>query len=235
MSKNELVDALERTTAVAMASGKPLKERLLMIADEVRSRSPEFANAVDAFVGRLVKAEAGGEAPKVGEVFPDFILPDQHGRLVSLAELRGSGPVIVAFLRGHWCPYCRITAAALGEIAQRAGKIGARIVAITPESRAFAEHLDQDTGGAFSIAADLDNGYALSLNLAIWVDNSMSSLIDSAGWHVPDYQCNDAWLLPIPAMFALSREGRVLYRHVNPDYRLRADIEAMLAALETLR
>jgi peroxiredoxin len=231
MSGDDLIATLERTTAAAMASGKPLAARLKMIADEVRSKSPPFADAVDAFVGRLVNAEAGGEAPNVGDAFPDFVLADQRGRFVSLAELRASGPVIVAFLRGHWCPYCRITAGALSEIAERARGLGARIVAVTPESRAFAEALDRDTNGAFPIVSDLDNGYALSLNLAIWVDSEMSALIDGAGWNVARYQGNDAWLLPIPAIFALSPDGRVLFRHVNPDYRQRADIEEMLARL----
>lgn len=232
MSKNELVAALERTTSEAMASGKPLKARLEMIADVVRSRSPQFASAVDAFVGRLQKAEAGADAPHVGDTFANFVLADQKGQLVSLAELLSQGPVIVAFLRGHWCPYCRITAGVLGEMADRAKRLGARIVAVTPESRDFTEALDHDTKGAFPIVSDLDNGFSLSLNLAVWVDNSMSSLIDGAGWNVAHYQGNDTWVLPIPAIFLLSREGRVLFRHVNPDYRLRADVEAMLSALE---
>lgn len=234
MSENDLVEALRRKAAAAMASAKPLAARLRMIADEVRELSPMFAQAVDAFVGRLQAAEAGGAAPKIGDALPDFILADQHGRLVSLADLRAQGPVIVAFLRGHWCPYCRITAGALAEIAERAGRSGARIVAVTPELRAFSERLDTDTDGAFPILSDHDNGYALSVNLAIWVDREMSAMIDGAGWTVAGYQGNDAWVLPIPAIFLIARDGRVAYRHVNPDYRVRADIEEMMAALETL-
>lgn len=234
MADNDLVEALKRKTAAAMASGKPLAARLQMVADEVRDLSSTFAEAVDVFVGRLQSAEAGAGAPIVGENLPDFILADHHGRLVSLADLRNQGPVIVAFLRGHWCPYCRITAGALGEIAARAKRSGANIVALTPEGRAFAAQLDQDTNSAFPILCDVDNGYALSVNLAIWVDQAMSSMIDSAGWNVARYQENEAWLLPIPAIFLLSREGRVVYRHVNPDYRVRADIDEMLAALEQL-
>ncbi len=234
MPANALVDALEKTTAVAMASGKPLAERLRMIADQVRELSPEFTLAVETFVGRLIGAEAGAQAPQVGETLPSFVLPDQNGRLVSLEALLADGPLVVAFLRGHWCPYCRITASALGEIAETAERLGARIVAITPESRKFACQLDEDTGGAFPILADLDNGYALSVNLAIWVDEAMSSMIAGAGWDISRYQGNDAWMLPIPALFVLSRDGVVRMRHVNPDYRERADLEEILASLERL-
>jgi peroxiredoxin len=234
MTANALVAALEETTEQAMASGKPLAERLRMIADQVRGLSPQFAGAVDAFVGRLIGAEAGANAPAAGETLPGFLLPDQNGRLQSLDALLREGPVVVAFLRGHWCPYCRITAGALGEIAERAQRMGARIVAITPESRKFALMLDADTGGAFPILADHDNGYALSVNLAVWVDEAMSNLIAGAGWDIPLYQGNDAWILPIPSIFVLRRDGVVAMRHVNPDYRERADIEDVLAALEAL-
>lgn len=234
MTANPLVAALDETTVAAMASGLPLRERLQMVAMEVRERSPMFADAVDTFVDRLARAEAGAQAPQLGERLPNFILPDQSGRLVSLAHLLREGPAVVAFLRGHWCPYCRITAAALGELAQTAGELGARIVAITPESRRFAQRLDVDTGGSFPILADLDNGYALTVNLAIWVDEAMSGLISGAGWDIPAYQGNDAWMLPIPAVFVLNREGVVISRHVNPDYRERADIDEIISSLRAL-
>jgi len=234
MSDNSISTALDATTAAAMASGKPLAERLRMVATHVRELSPPFATAVDTFVGRLNNAEAGGRAPKVGEALPNFVLPDQVGRLVSLAALLEQGPVVVAFLRGHWCPYCRITAAALAEIAETTNALGARIVAITPESRRYAPQLMDDPGAAFPILADIDNGYAISLNLAIWVDEAMSGLIAGAGWDIPAYQGNAAWMLPIPAVFLIGSDGVVAARHVNPDYRERADIEAIIASLQEL-
>jgi peroxiredoxin len=234
MSGNDISAALDATAAAAMASGKPLNERLRMVATHVRELSPVFAGAVDTFVGRLGEAEAGGQAPKLGETLAPFVLPDQAGRLVSLAALVRGGPVVVAFLRGHWCPYCRITAAALAEIAERAKALGARVVAITPEARRYAPLLMDDPGAAFPILADIDNGYALSLNLAIWVDETMSGLIAGAGWDIPAYQGNAAWMLPIPAVFVLDGNGVVVARHVNPDYRERADIEDIIASLNAL-
>jgi peroxiredoxin len=234
MTANPLVAALEETAVAAMASSKPLAERLRMVADRVSALSPQFAGAVDAFVGRLIGAEAGASAPRIGEKLPRFVLPDQTGRLISLDTLLSQGPVVVAFLRGHWCPYCRVTAAALAEIAETANELGAHIVAVTPESRRFTKELDANTNGALPILADIDNGYALTVNLAIWVDQEMSSLIAGAGWDIPAYQGNDAWILPIPAVFVLDREGVIVARHVNADYRERADIDEVIASLRAM-
>lgn len=231
---NELVAALEKATKRAIQLNAPLRERLTIIADEVRRLSDVFADAVDKFVGRLQAAEAGSAAPEIGDGLPDFILPDQNGKLVSLAALLSEGPVVVAFLRGHWCPYCQTTAVALAEIAEAAAAKGARIVAISPESRKYSQRLAADSSGKFRILTDVDNGYALALNLAIWVDDDMSRLIAGAGWDVPSYQTARSWVLPIPATFILNREGRVVARYVNADYRTRMEVEEILGALETL-
>lgn len=231
---NKLVAALEKATERAIALNAPLRERLKIIADEVRRLSTVFAEAVDTFVGRLQVAEAGSTAPKIGDVLPDFILPDQNGRLVSLASLLAEGPVVVAFLRGHWCPYCQTTATALAEIADAAAAHGARIVAISPESRKYSQRLSADSHGKFPILTDVDNGFALELNLAIWVDDDMARLIAGAGWDVPSYQTAKSWVLPIPATFVLDRNGVVVARYVNADYRTRMDVDEILGALEGL-
>ncbi|HAH09388.1 MAG TPA: peroxiredoxin [Alphaproteobacteria bacterium] len=232
--KNPLVEALECKTAAEMAEAKPLAFKLAAIADEVRKLSPTFAEAVDAFVGRLQNAEAGAEAPQIGEQLPEVLLPDQTGKLISLLSVLETGPALVTFLRGHWCPYCRLTAATLGELRDRVQARGGRIVAITPENRTYIRALEADSGGGFPILSDIDNGYALSLNLAVWVEASMAKLIAGAGWNIPQYNGDPSWTLPIPAAFVVDRGGIVRARFVNPDYRLRADYEAMADALAAL-
>ena len=39
---------------------------------------------------------------QVGEVAPNFTLEDQNGQKVTLSELRGSAPTVLAFYRGNW-------------------------------------------------------------------------------------------------------------------------------------
>lgn len=231
---NDLVAALNKATEQAIALDASLRDRLKIIADEVRKLSAVFADAVDRFVGRLQEAEAGREAPKIGELLPNFLLPDQNGKLLGLSDLLKEGPAVVAFLRGHWCPYCQTTAVALSEIADAAAKHGARIVAISPESRKYSQLLSADSDHRFPILTDVDNGYALALNLAIWVDDDMARLIFGAGWDIPSYQTAKSWVLPIPATFVVGKDGRVAARYVNADYRTRMEIDDILAALDAL-
>ena len=39
---------------------------------------------------------------KVGELAPEFSLPDENGKLVDLKGLLAQGPVVVSFYRGQW-------------------------------------------------------------------------------------------------------------------------------------
>jgi peroxiredoxin len=77
---------------------------------------------------------------------------------------------------------------------------------------------------------DMDNGYALSLNLAIWLGAEMQQML-SGRRDLPSFQGNDSWILPIPATFVVGRNGIIKARHVDPDYRRRMAIEELLAAM----
>ena len=56
-----------------------------------------------------------------------------------------------------------------------------------------------------------------------------------AGWNIPPYNANDNWTLPIPATFVVGTDGLVKARHIDPDYRKRMDVEAILAAISAAR
>jgi peroxiredoxin len=209
----------------------PLGTRLATFADAVRAASPTFADAVDRLVDRLKKSDAGVHAPGPGDVMPSFLLPDETGRLISLEDLLREGPTAVIFHRGHWCPYCRINSDALAKAQEEVQRQGGRIVAIMPERQQFAAELKAETKAPFPILTDMDNGYAMSLNLAIWVGEEMQRLIKEAGWDIASYQGNDSWLLPIPATFVVGTDGRIVSRYVDPDYRRRMEIEDMVHAI----
>jgi peroxiredoxin len=104
-----------------------------------------------------------------------------------------------------------------------------------PERRRFTNALKSEAAANVPFLTDMDNGYALSLNLAIWVGTEMEALIGGAGWDVPNYQGNAAWIMPIPATFIVGTDGIVRERYLDPDYRQRMEIEDLLAALRRAR
>jgi peroxiredoxin len=230
MSDLPLGAQLEAAFQAARDMDVPLSLQLDYVADAVRSLSEEFASGVDKLVARLQLAEAGEDAPRIGDMMPPFALPDDHGRIVSLDEELRKGPVAVVFNRGHWCPYCRLNTRALGKAQHRLGDKG-EIIAITPERTKFSSQMKQEADAPFPVLTDIDNGYALSLNLAFWVGDEMKRLMTAGGFIPSEGQGNDAWFLPIPATFVVGQDGRVKSRFIDPDYRKRMAIEDLIATL----
>jgi peroxiredoxin len=227
-----LVAALEEAFQEVRDRDLTLGERLKYIADCVREKGPDFAAAVDLFVARLEAAHAGNTAPQVGGLMPDFCLPNHDGQLVRLQELLANGPVALAFHRGHWCPYCRLNMVGLAEIEEAAKPT--QIVAISSEIQQYTRKLRAECGGNFPFLTDFGGGYALSINLSIFVDEAMSSMIDGAGWHVTQYQGGGGWVLPIPSVFVVGRDGIIAARHIDPDYRRRLELDGLMNAVKLI-
>ena len=233
MNSKPLSELLEEAFVKCRDMDASLAERLQAFAEAVRDLGPIFQSSVDDLVTRLRVHEVGEAAPKPGDKMPDFVLPDERGQLVSLDQLLKKGPVAVTFHRGHWCPYCRINTKALAEAQGQIAAAGGQVAAIMPDREHFTAELKAASEAPFPILTDIDNGYAMSLNLAFWVGDEMQKLMCQAGWDVAPSQGSDTWLLPIPATFVVGTNGEVKARFVDPDYRKRMTIEDLLAALKT--
>jgi peroxiredoxin len=227
MAATTLAEAFEE----ARTLDAPLGERLSAYARSLRDLNTPLAEAVDRLIDRLRSGETAAGAPSAGEPMPPFLLSDHSGRLVALEDLVARGPVAVTFARGHWCPYCRIAVSALAEIADEAAAAGGAIVAIVPDKQSFAARLRAETRAPFPILTDVDNGYALSLGLVFWVGEEMQRHMRAREADPVQSQGNDSWFLPVPATFIVGRDGLIKARHVDPDYRTRMEIDAVLEAL----
>ncbi len=207
-----------------------LNEQLQAYAAAGHEIFPAYGEAVDRLVVRINENGGGENAPRPGEPMPPFVLPDESGRLVALPALLERGPLVVMFFRGHWCPYCRLNVRAVIKAYDRIRALGANVVAIMPETQEYAAKFRTEADASFPVLTDLDNGYALSLNLAIWLGTDIERLLHYLD--MPGFHGNDGWVLPIPATFVVGRDGIIKARFVDPDFRRRMEIEDLISALK---
>lgn len=211
----------------------PLNARLSAYAAKLRELNFPFAEAYDDLVARLYAGEIGHDAPRVGDRMPPFILPSQTGTLVSLDDLTALGPVVVSFNRGHWCPFCKIELRTISSHHRELRKLGAQAVSIMPDRQEFTSELRASTQDAFTILTDIDNGYALSLGLVLWVGDKLKALMKGRGFHLDTYHGSDGWILPVPATFVVGPDSLIRARYVDPDFRKRMEIDDIVAALRS--
>ena len=107
-----------------------LSERI----DSVAGRTPaEIAGQV---LEQLDLLETSNVAPglQVGAQAPGFALPNRMGVGIDLRRELESGPVVLSFLRGSWCPICTLELEALQEIHGEVRELGAEIIAVSPQT-----------------------------------------------------------------------------------------------------
>jgi peroxiredoxin len=169
-----------------------------------------------------------------GALFPDFMLPSAEGRLVSLASRLASGPVVISFFRGEWCPFCRLMLAALTEALPQIEAAGASLLALTPETGGLALAMKTYHGARFEVLCDVDFGVGLAAGVVFRVPKLYRARCEAAGLSFPARHGNAAWCLPVPATFILDTDGRVAWRFVDVDFSHRAEPADIISALRQL-
>jgi peroxiredoxin len=196
--------------------------------------SDEVRLAYEAMVGELQRSGFIAQALQVGDRFPDLVLPNAEGELVSIGALLQSGPLVVTFFRGEWCPYCRMTLEALAAALPEFQAVGAALVAITPETGGRALLAKQNHQGGFEVLSDVDCGVGLSCGVVFRTPEPYRLLLQKFGTDLAERHGNAAWFLPVPATFVIDRAGVVRWRFVTVDFTERAEPAAILAALHAL-
>src|ERR1700733_13881578 len=172
--------------------------------------------------------EASGaveRAKKVGDEAPAFTLKDPEGNVVSSRELLAKGPLIVSFYRGVWCPYCNTELQALQATLPEFEKLGASVVAISPQTAPNSRRSTRENKLTFPILADVKGEVGQAFGLKFALPDYLVDLYKRLKNDLPSFKDEPAWPLPRPPRYVIGQDGRILYAEVNPDYTRRPEPE----------
>ncbi len=212
-----------------------LAEQLREQNEAGRAMIPAETLAVmDGSTADLAASGIAGSSLGVGAKAPDFDLPDATGTKVSLSTLLAKGPVVLAFYRGGWCPYCSTELRALQAKLPEIEAAGATLVAVSPQtpdaSLSTAEKLDL----AFPVLSDGGNQVAESFGLVFTLPEALRDVYAGFGLDLPAANGDDTFTLPIPATYVIGVDGTIAWRFADADYTKRAEPDDVLAALAAL-
>jgi peroxiredoxin len=212
------------------------------LEQELAAFKAEFSRTAPAGRAALYEAKieelradfASEKAVSVDEIAPNFTLPDATGKSVILNDLLRSGPVVLTFYRGGWCPYCNIQLRAYQSVLPRIGALGGRLVAVSPQLP--DNSLDTVTKNAltFDVLSDVGNKVARSYGLVYSLAEEIRSALRSNNKALPSINGDESWELPIPATYVIARDRRVALAYIEVDYRKRLEPEALLTCLRSL-
>jgi peroxiredoxin len=208
----------------------PLAARLDAIADAYKTELPGYSLEIDQFVARLRTVGAGASAPNIGDVFPDFALPDAKGKLWHLGRCLINGPVVLSFHRGSWCDFCQLNMRSLSEIAPQVEALECQILSIAPEKAAPSAVFETEPQSRFPILRDVGLGVSTMIGLTCFVDETLRRELEVLQVDINAANGGAGWLVPIPATFVLNADGIVIARHVDPDPRARMESAAIVQA-----
>jgi len=179
----------------------------------------------------LIASGAAQRALKVGDRTPNFALKDQTDAVVSSKDLLAQGPLVVSFYRGVWCPYCNMELQALQAASPEFEKLGAKLVAISPQTAPNSRKSVRQNALTFPILSDTKNRVAASFGLRFELPDYLVDLYKSLKNDLPNFNGDPSWTLPMPARYVIGQDGVILYSEVNANYTRRPEPDDMLPAL----
>ena len=166
---------------------------------------------------------------QVGETIKDFSAVDLHDSTFTLSEALKKGPVVVIFYRGQWCPVCNKHLSHLQDSLQMIYEKGATVIAISPEQSEFLKRTAEKTHASFSLL--YDEGYKISdLFDVTFKPDTMTTIMYNTllGANLKKANTDDSQRLPIPATFIIGTDGKIVWRHFDPNYKNRSTTKQII-------
>lgn len=168
---------------------------------------------------------------KAGDRAPDFELPDAAGQIVRLRGLLASGPVVLTFYRGGWCPYCNLQLRAYQTVLPEIENHGGTLVAVSPQLPDETLSTAEKNALTFPVLSDAGNAAARRFGLVFTLADELKAAMLSNSKALPPINGDDSWELPVPATYVIAKDGRVTLASIEVDYRKRLEPRAILNAL----
>jgi peroxiredoxin len=188
----------------------------------------DYADPPSDRVGTL----APGTGIPVGQRVPDAHARDLDGNDVSLSSLYGKGPILLAFYRGGWCPYCSSENHALATAYPEYQKRGVTPVTVSVDTPAAEAKTKATFAIPFPVLSDSDATMIEAFHVVNKVDDATLSKMKGFGVDLESYSGKPHHEIAIPSLFLIDRTGIVRWAHSDPDFKVRPSTAQILAAID---
>lgn len=171
----------------------------------------------------------------VGATLQSFTLSDATGAPTTLDQLVETGPAVIVFYRGGWCPHCNVALRTYQrELLPEMASSGARLVAISPQAPDQSLSTAEKAGLEFTVLSDPASRLAREIGIAFEQPHEVLDAHRKLGLDLAQVNTEGSTQLPRPTVLIVDKSRTVRFVDVRPDYTARTEVADILAALADL-
>ncbi|AXO79528.1 AhpC/TSA family protein [Olleya aquimaris] len=215
------------------------KGELDVLLDEVRQAgAAKFTDKKKQIYADGISSVANSgvldSALKVGDKAHDFTLKNALNKSVTLYDQLKTGPVVLTWYRGGWCPYCNITLHALQDKLPEFKQEGATLLALTPELPDNSLSTSEKNELEFTVLSDVKNTVGKQYGVVFTLTDDVATIYN-AGFGLNKVNGDTSNQLPLAATYVIDTNGTITYAFLDADYTQRAEPLEILSALKQLK
>ena len=212
-----------------------LTEELTNFRAQFQANQPEKIQTVMAQATvDLMNSKISEQSLKVGDMVPNFTLPNAVGNSLELQTILDKGAVVISFYRGGWCPYCNLELRALQQSLPEIEALGATLITISPETPDNSLSTSEKNELTFEVLSDSKNQVAKQFGLVFTLAEELRPIYTQFGIDIPAYNGDSTFELPIPATYVVAPNGKIIHSFANVDYTQRLDPREVIKVLKNL-
>jgi peroxiredoxin len=213
-----------------------IREQSAQVQAAAAERLPAAVVEVfDRSIKRLVGQGLGADVVAVGDALASFALADATGAEVSLEQLVESGPAVIVFYRGGWCPYCNIALRTYqSELLPQLAAYGARLVAISPQTPDQSLSTVEKAELEFTVLSDPGSRLAHTIGIAFEQAADVLEAQRELGLDLARVNAEAAIQLPRPTVLIVDQTRTVRFVDIQSDYTARTEVSDIVSALSRL-
>ena len=225
--------AMSASTAAAVsATTAPMPA--MAASASAAAASPNMKPYTDPPADRIGVLAPGTGIP-VGQKVPDLHARDLDGKDVSLSSLYMKGPILLAFYRGGWCPFCSTENHSLATAYPEYQKRGVTPVTVSVDKPDAEAKTKATYSIPFPVLSDSDATMIEAFHVVNHVDDATLAKMNGFGVDLEGYSGKTHHEIAVPSLFLIDRTGVVRWAHSDPDFKVRPSTAQILAAIDAAK
>jgi len=170
-----------------------------------------------------------------GDRAPRFVVETVEGEAFDFDPENLERPVVLLTFRGGWCPFCNMYLRDMRHAIPEIRAMGVDVLFLSGDrSELLFETLSQETkedidGLDYTLLSDADSQAAVALGIAFKASQRTINRRREKGQDIEESSMLKHGVLPVPAVFAIDRDGMISFAFTNADYKVRLPADELLA------